>query len=162
MWASTLAWILAIIFTTAGLEKTLMASTREEFVDTVRSVPLLNSPVFAYLFLSAELLTIPALLVLPRLGLYLLTGLTVIVSLWAVIAWLRGEIKSCGCGGIWAVDGRNLLIRNGVMLIMAVYALLAAPTPLNIRGLVYAVFVILAFIVVAGIVEAVRIRLRTG
>lgn len=92
----------------------------------------------------------------------MLVILTTAVTVFALIAWIRGDIESCGCGGIWAASGRNLFLRNLLLLLLAVYARLAAPVPLPIGGLLYALAAIAITLLTAGIAEAIRIRIRTG
>lgn len=162
MIASVAAWALAIVFFTAGIEKLIGRQARQEFVEVVASLGLPVPLLAAYVYLLGEVSVIPLLLLEPTAGLVVLLFLTAVISIFALVAWIRGDMDSCACGGIWGATGRNLFLRNITFFAAAIYAWRAAPIPLASSSFAYAIAVIVVFLVAAGIAEAVRIRMRTG
>lgn len=159
---SILAWLLAIVFGTAGLEKLFLARRRRGFFEAARqAVPLPGIGGIAGAYLAGEVAA-PALLWLrPAAGLALLVGLAAAVTLFAAVHRLRGREGDCGCGGLWAASGRNLLLRNAGLLAAALYAWRAAPVPLAPGAPWYALATLAAGLTLAGLAEAVRVRLET-
>lgn len=157
MLPSVVAWLLAIVFGTAGLEKALRPSARQRLVQAVREWVPAGGTGLAAAYLLAELLAIPLLAWRPGIGLAWLVGLTAVVTAYAAHQWWTGREADCPCGGLWAATGRNLLLRNALLLAAALYAWWAAPRPLAPRSAGLAVLTLLVGLVAGAAVEAVRV-----
>lgn len=158
------AWALALVFISAAAEKLLSNEIRRRFREAV--VQFLPPPVkpaagpLAALFIVAEIAPLVLLFAAPGAGTATLLVLAGAVTGYAFVQWRRGIVEDCPCGGLWAASGRNLLLRNTVLLGAAVYVRWAAPAAMPAKGLLYAAGVLILMLLAAGLAEGVRVHLR--
>lgn len=157
-------WVVAIVFAISGLEKVIIADLRARFREAVADVlppwARVSAPLLAAVFLASELAVIPLLWLQPPIGLNVLLGLTLVVIGYAAVQWHRGVSEGCPCGGLWTASGRNLFIRNSLLLLLAILAHRLSPVPLPAAAFWYGLAVLVLFIVVAGLAEGIRIQLK--
>lgn len=162
MVAGFIAWVLAFIFLSGAVEKALVGEHRRNFL--AASERLLPKPLgrpLGLVFLLGEGLAAPLLWFLPRWGVAVLVVLCAIITAVGIAAWRRGETKSCPCGGIWAATGSRLALRNVLLLGLALYAWTAPGLVISWQIVAAALAGLIAVIIVAGLIEGVRMHLRS-
>ena len=127
-------WLFAGIFAVALLHK---LNQRQRFLAALRAYRLLpdNTAIIAlsgYCLAALEIVTLALLLGLQALGLWLAMGLFSVYFVAMLVNVVRGRKHiDCGCGDEPASISSGVLVRNFVLVILAVVALEGGSVPMD-------------------------------
>lgn len=127
LWQLTITLFLSLLFATSAWHKWQDIHHTATSVATYRLVPVAWCYKVAYLIASSEILAIVWLWIYPTLG---AVWVIVLLACYAVAIWInlqRGRNNmDCGCGGVPIRLTPLLIVRNGVLILVAITLLFSS------------------------------------